>query len=124
MTTKKQPTDKKQPTTDQTQPTVETDKIDINELIGKLSHLPLIQTKHLTQLMGFNDGGKYLRRHLRKHFADLHLWGDSWVWKHTDNQLFEIMEYFVDNQQIFNETKRLTIGSLIPNHDITKLEIK
>ena len=109
-TTKTQPTQPTQPTA--------------TDLIAKLNHLPLIQTKHLTQLFGFNDGGKYLRRHLRKHFVDSHLWGDSWVWKSTDKQLIEIIEYFTDNVGVFNETKRGTIDSLSKSHDLNKLEIK
>lgn len=93
-------------------------------LINKFDGIELIQTKHLNQLFGFNDGGKYLRRHLRKYFVDTHMWGDSWVWKKTDKQLTEIIEYFTETVGVLNETKRGTISSLIPNHDINKIEIK
>ena len=92
--------------------------------INKLSQLPLVQTKHLTQLFGFNDGGKYLRRHLRKHFTQLHEYSDPWVWRPNDKQLVQIIEYFVDNVGVFNDIKRLTTDSLTKNHDVNNIIIK
>lgn len=90
---------------------------DVKQLIERID-VPLIQTKHLTQLFGFNDGGKFIRRHLRKHFTDMHLWGDAWTWKPDDKQLIEIVEYFTETVGVFNETKRLTVSSLNNEHKI------
>lgn len=92
--------------------------------LNKLSNKPIVQTKHLVQLFGFNDGGKYIRRHLRKHFATNHEWNGNWVWKPNSKQLVEIIEYFVENQQIFNESKRATISSLNDEHNVNEIEIK
>lgn len=90
----------------------------VKQCIDKLQSVPMVQTKHLCQLFGFNDGGKYMRRHLRKHFANNHEWNGSWVWKPNDKQLVEIVEYFVENMGIFNEQKRLTVKSLKPEHKV------
>ena len=124
-TTKTKPTKTKQQPTDtkpvEQQPIVT--ELNATNLIAKMKHLPLIQTKHLVQLMGFNDGGKFIRRHLRKSFVDSHLWGDSWVWKTTDKQLFEIVEYFIE-MGVYNETKRIVTSSLTNVININEITIK
>lgn len=96
----------------------------VDVCMNKLNQLSLIQTKHLTRLFGFNDGGKYLRRHLRKHFHANHEHSDVWVWRPNDVQLIQIVEYFVDDVRIFDDTKRLTTGSLIAEHDVNKITLK
>lgn len=54
-----------------------------------------VKTRDLNQVFQFNDGGKYLRRHLRAKFSAGHEYGSAWVWKKDDKQLIEIIEYFV-----------------------------
>lgn len=117
-TTTKNTTDKKQPTTTPTQKTV-------NEMIDKLksAKLEMVQTKHIVQLFGFNDGGKFIRRHLRKNFQSAHDYNDPWVWKPTDKQLIEIVTYFVD-MGLTDTKKRSITSSLGTNWDLTKITIK
>lgn len=96
----------------------------VDVCMNKLNQLNLVQTKHLVKMFGFNDGGKYLRRHLRKHFIQTHEYNDPWVWRPTDKQLVQIVEYFVDDVGVFNDIKRLTTGSLIAGHDVEKITLK
>jgi hypothetical protein len=82
-----------------------TDKVDarINIL---LSVLPDIVTpKTLCTLFNFDDGGKTIRRHLRKHFAEPsgHEHKDKWVWNKEDKVLRTILAHFQDKYESFAE---------------------
>jgi len=82
-----------------------TDKVDarINILI---SVLPAVVTpKTLCILFNFDDGGKTIRRHLRKHFAEPsgHEHKDNWVWKKEDKVLRMILAHFQDKYDSFPE---------------------
>lgn len=82
-----------------------TDKIDprIDILI---SVLPAVVTpKTLCTLFNFDDGGKTIRRHLRKHFAELsgHEHKDNWVWKREDKVLRTILAHFQAKYESFPE---------------------
>jgi hypothetical protein len=80
-----------------------------------------ITTKHLCKLFGFNDGGKYIRRHLRKYFNQNHEWNGSWIWnvKHDEKILIEIIAYFNETVDVMNDKKRSQITSLNENHKPT-----
>lgn len=82
-----------------------TDKVDarINILI---SVLPAVVTpKTLCTLFNFDDGGKTIRRHLRKHFAEPsgHEHKDNWSWKKEDKVLRAILAHFQDKYESFPE---------------------
>lgn len=92
----------------------------IIEIIEK-SDVKNITTKHLCKLFGFNDGGKYIRRHLRKYFSNDHEWNGSWIWnvKMDEKQIIEIISYFNETVDVLNPKKRATITSLNEKHDVT-----
>lgn len=70
-------------------------KADPDVIEGILNELPeIVKTKDLNQVFAFNDGGKYMRRHLRSKFSEGHEHGEAWVWKKEDKQLLDILEYF------------------------------
>lgn len=52
----------------------------------------------LDKLFALNDGGKTVRRHLRKKFADAssHVYKESWTWAKSDKVLTSIVMYFAD----------------------------
>lgn len=50
---------------------------------------PSILAKHYKM----NDGGKLIRRHLRKHFAENHVKNDKWSWTHDAKQLPGIINH-------------------------------
>ena len=123
-TTTKKTTTKKQSTksTNQQPSTNEQMVQNLMEII-KSTKLELIQTKHLVQLFQFNDGGKFIRRHLRKNFQSTHEYNDPWVWNNNDPQLIEIVQYFVE-MGLTDTKKRLITNSLGTNWDVTKITIK
>jgi len=82
-----------------------TDKVDarINILI---SVLPAVVTpKTLCILFNFDNGGKTIRRHLRKHFAEPsgHEHKDNWVWEKEDKLLRKILAHFQAKYESFPE---------------------
>ena len=50
---------------------------------------PSVLSKHFA----INDGGKLIRRHLRKHFAANHVKNDKWTWGHDAKQLPGIINH-------------------------------
>lgn len=78
-------------------PSVPKQAVDPKLIDEILKDLPeVVKTKDLNIIFDFNDGGKYLRRHLRSKFAEGHEHGEAWVWTKDDKQLMEILEYFAN----------------------------
>ena len=70
--------------------------IDIAPLMAKLPTEGNITPATLDKLFQLNDGGKTIRRGLRKHFAATmgHEHKATWVWATNDPILAEIIQYF------------------------------
>ena len=69
-------------------------KVDIKPI---LTALPATVTpKDLDIMFGLNDGGKTVRRHLRKHFANGHDAKTTWGWVKDDQTLALIITHFAE----------------------------
>lgn len=81
-----------------------------------LAELPdIVQTKDLNKIFDFNDGGKYLRRHLRAKFAQDHQHGAPWTWTKDDKQLIAILEFFTTHLTPERKQQLTVIGEDIIN---------
>ena len=81
-----------------------------------LADLPdIVQTKDLNRIFDFNDGGKYLRRHLRAKFAQDHQHGAPWTWTKDDKQLIAILEFFTTHLTPERKQQLTVIGEDIIN---------
>jgi hypothetical protein len=81
-----------------TKPVGEKAEKDLDKMVeAVIKELPdTVQTKDINKVFKFNDGGKYLRRHLRKNFSKDHEHGAPWIWKKEDDeQLKEIIGYLL-----------------------------
>jgi hypothetical protein len=77
------------------------DKVKADKLQLLIKKLPdSVTPKNLDELFQFNDGGKTVRRHLRKKFSDNHEHKADWKWSRTDKVLAEIVKYFADRYEI------------------------
>ncbi len=83
-----------------------------------------VNTKHLNDVFGFIDGGKFMRRHLRKNFNDAHEWGMAWTWKCNDKQLSDIVDYFIVTVGVYNDAKRSNTGAMGETNPIEKMGVK
>jgi len=83
-----------------------TPKANIAVIITKLPDK--VTPKMIDELFGLNDGGKTVRRHLRKHFADKskHEHKADWQWAKTDPVLAEVIEYFAERYAVVKTEKR------------------
>lgn len=77
--------------------------VTINPTQMFIDKLPEIVTpKELTMAFNMNDGGKYVRRHIRKHFVEGGIRKQTetttakYAWKHDDPQLIEMVTYFLN----------------------------
>lgn len=59
-----------------------------------------VTPKHIDEAFGFNDGGKTVRRHLRKHFSEGHEHKATWEWAKNDKTLATVLAYFADKYEI------------------------
>jgi predicted transcriptional regulator len=64
-----------------------------------------VTPKHIDEAFGFNDGGKTIRRHLRKHFGDNHEHKADWNWAKNDPVLAKIVTYFAERYEPAQEKK-------------------
>lgn len=65
-----------------------------------LAQLPdKVTPKDLDTTFGLYDGGKTVRRHLRKYFATNHDAKTTWEWTKNDPVLFEILTHFGSRYQ-------------------------
>lgn len=102
--------------TTQTQTQTQT-KVDNKLIQSILAELPdKVQTKDLNAIFDFNDGGKYLRRHLRSKFAQDHEHGAPWIWTKEDKQLIAILEYFTTHLTPERKAQLTVIGEDIINN--------
>lgn len=69
-------------------------KINVAAIVATLPDV--VTPKHLDTLFNLNDGGKTVRRHLRKKYAEAtgHEHKAAWSWKRDDKVLAEIVGYF------------------------------
>lgn len=76
--------------------------IDITPIIALLPIDKPITPSTLDKLFNLNDGGKTIRRHLRKHYATPmgHEHNTNWAWATTDPMLHEIIKYFASKYSI------------------------
>lgn len=105
--TKKEPKVKEPKVKEIKEKEVKDTNINVEEVKIIINTLPqVVQTKDLVSLFNFNDGGKFLRRHLRSKFQDSHEAKTGWVWDKTNDEtvLIEIIAYFTD---ITNTKKEL-----------------
>jgi predicted transcriptional regulator len=70
--------------------------IDLTPIIAKLPTDSNVTPATLDKLFNLNDGGKTIRRHLRKHFAETmgHEYKSNWTWTLNDPILNDILSYF------------------------------
>lgn len=70
--------------------------IDITPIIASLPTDKPVTPATLDKLFQLNDGGKTVRRHLRKHYAEPvgHQAKSNWAWNLNDPILNEIIQYF------------------------------
>ena len=80
-------------------PKPEAKVIDLTAIIAKLPTDKLITPATLDELFQLNDGGKTIRRHLRKHYATGHEAKGQWAWQIEDPILKEILQYFAQRYQ-------------------------
>ena len=112
----KDTTDTRDTTQTQTQTQTQT-KVDNKLIQSILAELPdKVQTKDLNAIFDFNDGGKYLRRHLRSKFAQDHEHGAPWIWTKEDKQLIAILEYFTTHLTPERKAQLTVIGEDIINN--------
>lgn len=72
-----------------------------------MSNLPNeVTPKHIDEAFKFNDGGKTVRRHLRKKFGDNHEHKADWKWAKNDPVLKVILAYFAERYEIPAPTKK------------------
>lgn len=90
---------KKQPVAQPEQPKT-TNVIDITPIINTLPTDKPITPATLDKLFNLNDGGKTIRRHLRKRYADNHEYKQSWSWAINDPALNDILQYFAQRYAI------------------------
>ena len=90
---------KKQPAPVVEQPKT-TNVIDITPIINTLPTDKPITPATLDKLFNLNDGGKTIRRHLRKRYADNHEHKQSWSWAINDPALNDILQYFAQRYAI------------------------
>ncbi len=74
--------------------------IDITPIINTLPTDKPITPATLDKLFNLNDGGKTIRRHLRKRYADNHEYKQSWGWAINDPALNDILQYFAQRYAI------------------------
>lgn len=72
--------------------------VDIKPVLTALP--PRVTPRDLDQMFGLNDGGKTIRRHLRKRFGDAHNMKESWEWAKGDPILDEILKYFAERYNV------------------------
>lgn len=82
---------------------VEAIVIDTASIIKALPEIvtPSVLAKHYMM----NDGGKLIRRHLRKYFAENHVYNEKWSWLHADTNLPKVIEYLEPKYAIPTKTK-------------------
>lgn len=81
----------------------EAPKVDPVEFASIMAKVPETFTPaFLDKAFGLNDGGKTVRRHLRKYFPDNHEGKDKWAFTKAANKA--IIEYFAA-RYTFNEVK-------------------
>ena len=110
----KDTTDTRDTTQTQTQTQIKVDNKLIQSILAELPDK--VQTKDLNAIFDFNDGGKYLRRHLRSKFAQDHEHGAPWIWTKEDKQLIQILEYFTTHLTPERKAQLTVIGEDIINN--------
>ena len=76
--------------------------IDIAPIISSLPTDRPVTPATLDKLFNLNDGGKTVRRHLRKRFAETmgHEYKSNWSWGINDPILNDIIQYFASKYQV------------------------
>lgn len=80
----------------------ETKVIDITPILTSLPTDKPVTPATLDKLFNLNDGGKTIRRHLRKRFAETmgHEYKSNWSWGINDPILNDIIQYFASKYQV------------------------
>ena len=76
--------------------------IDITPILTSLPTDKPVTPATLDKLFNLNDGGKTVRRHLRKRFAETmgHEYKSNWSWGVNDPILNDIIQYFASKYQV------------------------
>ena len=76
--------------------------IDITPILTSLPTDKPVTPATLDKLFNLNDGGKTVRRHLRKRFAETmgHEYKSNWSWGINDPILNDIIQYFASKYQV------------------------
>ena len=76
--------------------------IDITPILTSLPTDKPVTPATLDKLFNLNDGGKTVRRHLRKRFAETmgHEYKSNWSWGINDPILNDIIQYFASRYQV------------------------
>lgn len=80
-------------------------EIKVTDITPILTSLPTdkpVTPATLDKLFNLNDGGKTVRRHLRKRFAETmgHEYKSNWSWGINDPILNDIIQYFASKYQV------------------------
>jgi hypothetical protein len=101
--TKEQANTKAVKKTDKKPETKKASKISETDVKVMINKLPdTVTPKQLCELFKFDDGGKTIRRHLRKQFAEKsgHEHKADWKWAKNDPVLKEIVTYFAERYDV------------------------
>lgn len=77
---------------------VQQPKADVSSLLKQLPQV--VTTKDLCNVLGYDDGGKTLRRTLRAKFSDNHSHKTKWEWTQNDPVLLAILAHFVGSRKM------------------------